>query len=118
MKRAVRDVAIIDNLIAEVKGNLARGYAIDREAYADVDLDFCFGGYGYRSPGIGWRFCPTPSTSYVTRPVAIDPVVEQRKLRELQQARTKALPQAKQQLAQCDAQFPPVPAAATQPAGR
>ena len=39
----VAELRTVDRLIAETEGNLARGYAIEREPYVTSGVDLCFG---------------------------------------------------------------------------
>ncbi|WP_116133675.1 hypothetical protein [Tropicimonas sp. IMCC34043] len=110
LQQATRDVAVLEGLIAEVEGNLARGYAIRQEPYVTSGLDLCLGsGYGAINGGlvgVGWGYCNQVETRYRAVPVPIDRVSEQRKLAELKQSRAKATTRAELSLKSCEAQFP------------
>lgn len=88
---ATREVLRLDRLIAETDGNLRRGYAIE-QGTAQVTL--CIGDDGVDA-------CVTPPAR--ERAVAIDPVVERRKLAELKRARRRAAARAVQDQAACPA---------------
>lgn len=109
LRAATQDVAVVDRLILETQQNLARGYALDREAYVTNSVDLCLGsnrvGFG-TGVGVGWSYCNTPTTRYRERPVAIDRAAEQRKLRELQQTRARLIKESEAALEQCNLRYP------------
>lgn len=83
-RRALRELRIVDNLIAETQQNLARGYSYEIvETGFDTGLVFCSGQWNA-------SVCIGNDNGYSERPVAIDPETENRKLTSLA-ARRKAL---------------------------
>lgn len=109
LRAASRDLVVVDRLIAQVQGNLARGYAVDREPYVTSTVDLCVGNRGYRGiygGGVGFSYCSRPVTRYRANPVAIDRQTEERKLRELKQTRARLEKQVNANLEACNARYP------------
>ena len=99
---ATRDLRTIDTLITEINTNLQRGYALERETEVRSTLTFCTGrsafyGYGYG----GMSFCTAPDVVQRTRPVAIDPAEERRKLANLRERRAAVEVTSRQAIAAC-----------------
>lgn len=87
-------------LIAETEGNLARGYAIEREIESRPRLTFCTG--SWRS-NFGVNFCTGNQIAYRDRPVAFDPVAERRKLAMLKERQGRLEASARRNLEACRA---------------
>ncbi len=81
---ATRDLAVLDDLIAESRINLARGYALEREPTTRASFNFCAGDELF--------FCSANEAAVRVRAVAIDPGLEERKLASLvaKRAQTRA----------------------------
>lgn len=109
LANATRDVAVLDSLIAQIEGNLARGYAIRQEPYVTSGLDLCIGNagpWGWGGPGpVGWNYCNQVETRYRAIPVPIDRADQQRKLNELKQTRAAKAREATAAAARCDALY-------------
>ncbi|RYH08238.1 hypothetical protein [Tropicimonas sp. IMCC6043] len=101
---ATRDLATVDQLIAETEANLQRGYAIEPEYYTGSQVGLCVGNGLYT--GLGWTYCTVPQTRVRARPVTIDRTVEQQKLRDLKKVRVRAEREARTKLESCDATYP------------
>ncbi len=99
IKRATKELAIIDRLIAETEENLARGYAIRQESEPALRLVLC------TSPDDNFHFCTEPGVRIVKSPVAIDPLAERRKLETLRRKRQEALAQARAGIRACRARY-------------
>lgn len=95
---ATKELRTVDGLIAETEGNLARGYAIDREVERRPRLTFCTGGIRNR---VGMSFCTTEDIIYRDRPVALDPEAERRKLALLKDRRARLAEAASRNVAAC-----------------
>ncbi len=108
LKAATRDLAVVDALILQTRGNLERGYAVDQEPYVTNQVGLCVGngGYAYGRGGVGFNYCMAPTTRYRNQPVAIDRVTEQRKLTELMQTRARLLRETEQRVEQCNRLHP------------
>ena len=102
---ATRDLRVLDDLIAETRLNVSRGYAIEEEVVPRVGITTCFGNGFYGSGYGGVSFCSGTSTSVRRTPVAIDIEAERRKLDGLEQSRVAAAGRAQSALANCQAQF-------------
>ena len=88
VSRVTEDLTTVNRLIVETQQNLARGYRIETEVEYRPRATFCSGfgyGYGYRHGYGGARVCTTTSRIERERQVAIDPVVERRKLANLRE---------------------------------
>ncbi len=97
---ATKERRTVEALIAETEANLARGYAIDREAERRPRLTFCAG--SARS-NVGMSFCTREDIVYRDRPVAIDPEAERRKLALLRERKARLDAAAERDLAACRA---------------
>ena len=103
-ERCVRPVQAelrtVDRLIAETEGNIARGFAIERESQIIQERVVCRDSEGRRS----WCFAPVVTET--RRPVAIDRTVERGKLETLQARRSELQALAVATEARCRTQFP------------
>ncbi len=99
IKRATKELVIIDRLIAETEENLARGYAIRQESEPALRLVLC------TSPDEHFHFCTRSDTRTVKKPVAIDPASERRKLDALRRKRQEALMRARAGIRACKARY-------------
>lgn len=102
-----RELRTVERLIAEVEGNLARGYAIESYEVPTIEWVPC---YPVRpaKPGVPAepRLCPEQDYEVRERNVPIDPVVERRKLDGLKARQARLLRQAQSVIAQCKALYP------------
>lgn len=108
ISNATAEVSNLQNMLAEVNGNLARGYAYQHYEVSTPDWDVC----GFNSfPGPRGRFygganmCMTSDSETRVRMLPIDPQAEMRK-RDNLAARIAALqPQMKANVAACNATY-------------
>jgi hypothetical protein len=101
-----RDLRVVDRLIVESEGNLARGYA-----YADVVrtrtvFEDCTPHPTPERPNPRPRQCLEEVSETVSRPVAIDLNVEAAKLASLKARRTQMATATAQAIAVCQQQYP------------
>jgi len=104
IRNATEEVRILDQLIAEAEANLARGYGYEQ----DQVIRYSYGHCGYYHGHDGHRYprrCFEPYTDTVSRPVAIDPEVETRKLAGLQSRRAALAARAAAGVAACRQAF-------------
>ncbi len=115
--RATQELSAVENLLAEVEGNLARGYAW--EEYQDTQMHWvrCAvpvpppppgppGGPPPPPPQTRESLCFEPFTVTLQRRVAIDPVAEARKRDGLIARRTQLQRKAEAEIAQCRVLYP------------
>lgn len=107
--RATRELRAVEQLLAGVEGNLARGYAWDEKPVTRVRWEIC----GYRQiQNADGTFitrpdmCMQPYTDTIRSRVAIDPETEKRKRDALIARRRALLPQAEANIAACKATYP------------
>ncbi len=109
---ATRELRTIEHLLAEVEGNLARGYAWEEYEVTRSHWVTCGpiepphratdGKLGKPRP----RMCLEDFTDTLRRRVAIDPATETRKRDGLIAKRAPLLQSAKAQIARCQALYP------------
>jgi len=95
-----KNMRVLDSLIAETRGNLARGFAIRTESFVVNETQKC-GQEGGKDV-----FCEVAVADERKVPVAIDLGDEQKKLDSLLQRRSAMNVQSQAAVAQCRAQFP------------
>ncbi|WP_103332364.1 hypothetical protein [Pseudotabrizicola formosa] len=110
--RETREVRVLDRLIAESEGNLARGYALeeittyrDRWVPCRVERPVVVEGQPAPPPQPS-QMCRDEVEVTVTRPKGIDLQAEARKLASQKDKRTALLRAAGPGIAQCRAEFP------------
>lgn len=101
-----RDMRVVDRLIAEAEGNLARGYAfasvvVTRPVFVD-----CTPKPTVDVPDPRPRQCLKNAERTVSRPVAIDLNAEAAKLASLKTKRTQQATAAAPAIAACQRQYP------------
>ncbi|GHC63840.1 hypothetical protein [Neogemmobacter tilapiae] len=106
--RNTRDLRTVDKLIAEVQGNLARGYALRETTVTRPSWESCLRQTTNKKgkPVVVETLCLEDETTTVTKPEAIDPGAERRKLAGLQEQRQKLAGQAEAMVKACRAQYP------------
>lgn len=112
INRVTRDLRIVDRLIAETEGNLARGYAYeDVIVYRPVRVICDY--YHRPGPADGGpaprpvpRYCWDEREYTEQRPTAIDLRAERSKLEGLRAKRVELSRSAATPIAQCQAQYP------------
>ncbi|MDA1154819.1 MAG: hypothetical protein O2873_08705 [Proteobacteria bacterium] len=102
--QATRDLRVLNSLIAETQGNLARGYAIEEQQGVRTLRKTC---RGENSDGTIFRYsCDETETFTTNRPVAIDLNVERAKLNSLVERRNQQQATSDQVVLQCIAAHP------------
>jgi hypothetical protein len=96
---ALKDVRVLETLIEETETNIARGYATQAEPTVKTGVSFCL------SPSNPLGICTTTETEVKERPVAIDALAEQRKLRQLKQREGELRQKAQLEVMACEARF-------------
>ncbi|MEZ5685728.1 MAG: hypothetical protein R3D78_07470 [Paracoccaceae bacterium] len=109
INRETRELRTIERLIAEVEGNLARGYAYEEYEVPTRDWEPCGIREIIRPDGTVKRetkMCL--ETRWVTqeRKVPIDPTAEKRKLAGLKAKQKELLPRAEAAIRACKAAYP------------
>ncbi len=108
INRETRDLRVVNRLISETEGNLARGYAF--EEYTVYETEYVRCGYdpddGDPATPRRPRLCLDRVPEIERRPVAIDLAAEQRKLDSLLAKRRDLEGQAAQVVAACRAAYP------------
>ena len=94
------ELRTVDRLIAETEGNIARGFAIERQPQIIQERVPCFDADGIRT----WCFAPVVTET--RRPVAIDRTVERGKLETLRTRRSELMALAVATESRCRAQHP------------
>ncbi len=97
---ALKDVRVLEKLIEETETNIRRGYATQAEPSVKTGVSFCL------SPSNPLGICTTTETEINERPVAIDALAEQRKLRQLKQRETELRQKAQLEVMACEARYP------------
>ena len=102
--KAAPDLPVLNRLIAESEGNLARGYA-----FADVEVEMdvwklCR--VDLTPSEVGQTMCLETETTTTREAVAIDLTAEAAKLASMRARRDEIEAQAQPAFAQCQAQFP------------
>lgn len=101
---ALREVRVLDGLIAETRANIDRGYALDERQDIRTIRDTCS---GKTSTGETFTYrCDRTQTFTTTVPVAIDLNDERAKLESLLQRQASNRAQSDQDIAQCIAVYP------------
>ena len=106
--QAAPDLPVLNRLIAETQGNLARGYAyadgvVERPVWVD-----CGNWPAKSKSGVngGSGRCMGLAPTMMRKPVAVDLTAEAAKLASMQTRRAALEAQAQPAIAQCQAQFP------------
>ncbi|MGY6410704.1 MAG: hypothetical protein ACXIUV_06735 [Alkalilacustris sp.] len=94
------ELRTVDRLIAETEGNIARGFAIERQNQIIQERVPCLDSDGFRT------WCLAPVVTETRRPVAIDRDVERGKLATLRARRSELQALAVVTEARCRAEFP------------
>ncbi len=103
---ALKDLQIIDALIAETEQNIARGYGIEVDTVRSPTFRYCLGRRSDGRTSVGVIFCNEPEYRNIERPVALDLAEEEAKLRSLKAKRPSVAKNAARALAACEAHYP------------
>ena len=101
-----RNLTVIDRLIAETEGNLARGYAYARVVETRPGFVDCTPDPTPQRPNPRPRQCLEEVSETVSRPVAIDLNAEAAKLASLKTKRAQLARAAAPAIAACQQQYP------------
>ena len=101
-----RDLRVVEGLITETQGNLARGYAFARVVETRPRFVDCTPKPTTETPNPRPRQCLEDVSETVTRPVAIDLNAEAAKLASLQTKRAQQASAATAAIAACQRQYP------------
>jgi hypothetical protein len=101
-----RNLSVVDRLIAEIEGNLARGYAFARTTETHPKFVDCTPDPTPEVPDPKPRQCLVNVDETVTRPVAIDLQAEAAKLASLKAKRSQLASSTAQAIAVCQQQYP------------
>ena len=112
ISRNTKDLQVVNKLIAEAEGNLARGYALEEYRTWDEVLDWCQAPPPPPGPNGEARPAPPPHPCYrrvavtETRPKKIDLAAEAKQLQQLRKRQSELEIRAKSVVAQCQALYP------------
>ncbi|GAD55908.1 MAG: hypothetical protein ACJASC_000697 [Limimaricola cinnabarinus] len=95
---------VIDALISQTRGNVARGYAIEEREELRTRRELCE--FRRDDGSIGRRFCNRTTAEDVRVPVTIDIEAEKVKLDQLLARREALIPAEATAKAQCVARYP------------
>jgi hypothetical protein len=101
-----RDLIVVDRLIAETQGNLARGYGFAERTVLVPDWVDCTPNPTPNRPNPRTRTCLDERIETERYPVAIDPVAEQAKLNGLLAKRAQLAKGLEPAIASCQARYP------------
>ena len=101
---AVKDLRIVQALIADTQATIDRGYAIQTGSRTVIYTNFCVG-TGLGSDG-RFSFCNYPQSVTTKTPVAVDLEQEKRKLRSLKEKVTELKRDSLLKQQRCELEFP------------
>ncbi len=104
INEGARQLSIVEGLIRETRGNLDRGYAIEREQEVEVVRDFCR--VRDEDGDVDLVRCDRTEVDEVSRPVAIDLAQERVKLEQLLERRDRLAAQQSGRVRACVAAYP------------
>lgn len=103
---ATQDMNVVTQLIAETKGNLQRGFALQKETVYRTEFKDCTPSAVKGQPTPRPRMCPVQVPDTITKPVAIDLTAENAKLTSLEKKRAQQAKVAEAAIKQCRALHP------------
>jgi hypothetical protein len=106
INQATRDMEVVDQLIADIEGNLQRGFALARETVYRTEFQDCTPAPTAKYPNPKPKVCPVEVPETVTRPVAVDLTAESAKLASLEKKRAQQGKTAAAAIAQCRTSYP------------
>ena len=106
IRSVTHDQIVVDRLITETEGNLARGYAYADVVVSTPEFVDCTPEPTKDNPNPGIATCFDNVAETVTKPVAIDLHAEAAKLAGLQEKRTQLAQAAAPAVADCQARYP------------
>ena len=103
---ATRDMRVVDRLIVETEGNLARGYGYENVTIYLPEWQDCTARPTTANPDPRPNMCLEEVPRTTRQAVALDLNAERAKLQSLQQKRAQQAKTATTAVAQCKAQYP------------
>lgn len=104
ISQASRNLTVVNQLITQTERNLARGFGVDQRQEVRSVPRIC---YRERSDGtVHSEICDETYVRNVSVPVALDLDEERRKLRQLQEQRTRLERSTQAAIQQCMATYP------------
>lgn len=100
------DQIVLDRLIAQTQGNLARGYALVDTVVTTPEMQDCTQSASASNPNPSPQMCFGDVATTVTNPVAIDLTAEAAKLASMQQRRAQMVKELAPAVADCKARYP------------
>lgn len=101
---ASRELRIVERLIDETRGNIARGYAVEEEQRVRVRPGICRG--TDEDGGVDLDSCEDVDVDMVARPVAVDLNAEAAKLDSLLERRERLAAEREARVGACAAAYP------------
>ena len=106
VSRISHDMTVLDRLIAETQGNLARGYGFAETVVQSPEWVDCTPRVAEGEPAPKPQMCLDDVPTTVTKPVAIDLQAEAAKLASMQQRRAEMAIAAAPAIADCQVRYP------------
>lgn len=107
IRRATGELRKVERLIAEVEGNLARGYTYEERTRTQWDWQTCVApGSGVNGQPVRTTMCWEPEEVTYRDEVPIDPAVEKRKMANLLDRRRALVREAAPAIGACKATHP------------
>ncbi len=107
IRNSTGELRKVERLIAETQGNLARGYAYERDTITTHRWVGCIApGSGVAGHPVRTTMCFEPETQIIQREVPIDPAAEQRVLDNLTAKRKALVKAAEPAIAACRTAYP------------
>jgi hypothetical protein len=106
MRMASHDMVVLDRLIAETQGNIARGYGFAQTVVEMPEFVLCETPIRGDEPGHRSRTCIEDVPHTVTKPVALDLQAEAAKLASMQKRRAEMAKALAPAFADCQARYP------------
>ena len=103
---ATRDMRVVDRLIAEVEGNLARGYGYENVTVYRPEWQNCAPRPTKENPTPAVEMCLEQVPQTTRQAIALDLTAERAKLISLKQKRGQQAKAAEGAVAQCRQQYP------------
>ena len=103
---ATRDMRVVDRLIAEVEGNLARGYGYENVTVYRPEWQNCAPRPTKENPTPAVEMCLEQVPQTTRQAIALDLTAERAKLASLKQKRGQQAKTAEGAVAQCRPQYP------------
>ena len=107
IRRATGELRKVERLIAEVEGNLARGYAYEEHTRTQWNWQICAASrWGTNGQPVRTSMCWEPEEVTYRDEVPIDPAVEKRKMANLLDRRRALMKEAEPAIGACKVTYP------------